>query len=172
MAVQVAFLRAINVGARRVSMQKLRDAFEKMSLDDVETFIASGNVIFRSTRKAADLEGVISAKLEKALGFEVVTFVRSAAQIKRIVAAPPFRSPADVHVGFLKKAASAGAKKALDEISNDVDSVTAKGREVFWLARQGMGRATVSGAKLEKALGQPTTLRSLKMLRRLESKLT
>ena len=42
----IAFLRAINVGGHTVTMMKLRKEFEALGLQDVETFIASGNVIF------------------------------------------------------------------------------------------------------------------------------
>ena len=44
----VAFLRAINVGGRRVKMHHLRELFESLGFSNVETFIASGNVIFDS----------------------------------------------------------------------------------------------------------------------------
>jgi len=44
----VAFLRAINVGGHVVTMAQLKRAFEAVPLASVETFIASGNVIFES----------------------------------------------------------------------------------------------------------------------------
>ena len=46
-----AFLRAINVGGHNVTMEKLRGLFEASGFKDVETFIASGNVIFTSNSK-------------------------------------------------------------------------------------------------------------------------
>lgn len=172
MALQVAFLRAVNVGKRRVSMDRLRQPFLDLGYEDVATFIASGNVIFRATGKAAALESSIEPALEDALGFPVVTFVRPASDVARVVRDQPFDAPDDsVHVGFLKKAPAAAARKALDALSNDVDVVTVERRDVYWMASSGMGRATISGASIEKALGQPTTFRSLKMLRRLEAKL-
>src|SRR5687767_6153675 len=171
MGVHVAFLRAINVGNRRVSMERLRKPFEDLGFDDVTTFIASGNVIFSTREKAAAVEAEVEPALTKALGFEVVAFVRAASGIGRIVRGQPFSGADDsVHVGFLKKAATAPVKRALDDLRNDVDTVTARGREVYWLASAGMGRARVSGSLLEKTLGQPTTLRSLKMLKRLHAK--
>ncbi|HLE57521.1 MAG TPA: DUF1697 domain-containing protein, partial [Rhodothermia bacterium] len=42
----IAFLRAINVGGHTVTMADLRTHFESLGFDRVETFIASGNVIF------------------------------------------------------------------------------------------------------------------------------
>lgn len=174
MALHVAFLRAINVGRRRVSMDRLRAPFVELGFEGVSTFIASGNVIFRGDGKPAEVEPNIEAALGGALGFEVVAFVRSAGSIARIVRDQPFDGGDDdsVHVGFLKKAATAGGKRALEALGTDVDTVTVKGPQIYWLARGGMGRATVSGATLEKAVGGPTTFRSLKMLRRLHDKLT
>jgi hypothetical protein len=89
-----------------------------------------------------------------------------------VAKADPFRGESDlVHVGFLKKAPTQAARRALESLSNDTDVLQAQGKQIYWLARGGMGRATVSGAAIEKALGQASTLRSLKMLRRLQAKL-
>lgn len=53
MARFVAFLRAINVGgSRAVRMETLRRIFESFGFAKVDTFLASGNVVFESTRKA------------------------------------------------------------------------------------------------------------------------
>lgn len=155
-------------------MDRLRAAFEDLGYEDVATFIASGNVVFRTRDKAPDAEAAIEAALAEDLGFEVVAFVRPASSIPRLVREQPFSGPdvADaVHVGFLKKGATVSARRAVEALGNETDTVTVRGKEVYWLARAGMGRATVSGALLEKTLRQQTTLRSLKMLRRLEQKL-
>lgn len=175
MVVHVAFLRAINVGNRRVSADRLRRPFEDLGFQDVSTFIASGNVIFGSDDKGVDLEAVIEPWLTKAVGFDVITFIRPVSRLARIVGEVPLPHDGSddlVHVGFLKKATTASTRRALNAIGNDTDTVTSRSKEIYWLARQGMGRATVSGAALEKALGQPTTFRSLKMLRRLHARLS
>ena len=49
----VAFLRAINVGGHTVKMDQLRRLFERLGFSKVETFIASGNVIFESASRSA-----------------------------------------------------------------------------------------------------------------------
>ena len=48
----VAFLRAINVGGHIVKVQDLRRIFESCAFAGVETFIASGNVVFESSERA------------------------------------------------------------------------------------------------------------------------
>ena len=87
----VAFLRAINVGGRRVKMDHLRKLFEALGTSNVETFIASGNVIFDS--EADDprvLERKIEDHLQESLGYEVATFVRSTSELAGIARYRPF----------------------------------------------------------------------------------
>ena len=77
----VAFLRAVNVGGRVVKMTELKKIFEGAGLEDVSTFIASGNVIFASAKPPQKLEPQIQAALQKALGYSVVTMIRSSAEV-------------------------------------------------------------------------------------------
>src|SRR5215510_10726143 len=109
MARQVAFLRAINVGGHTVTMARLREIFEDLGFDDVETFIASGNVIFTAGRQTgAALERTTAARLEDVLGYEVVTFIRTADEVVAIGSYKAF-PPAQVQsagaycVGFLTR---------------------------------------------------------------------
>jgi uncharacterized protein (DUF1697 family) len=74
----IAFLRAINVGGHTVKMETLRSLFETFGFSEVETFLASGNVIFESPEQdRTALESMIASGLQKALGYEVATFIRT-----------------------------------------------------------------------------------------------
>ena len=87
----VAFLRAINVGGHVVKMEALRKLFESMGLSRVETYIASGNVIFETeARKPGALEKKIEDELKIALGYAVGTFLRSIPELTSIVETIPF----------------------------------------------------------------------------------
>src|SRR5687768_4657369 len=92
----IAFLRAINVGGHTVKMDRLRQLFEELGFANVETFIASGNVIFetRSTKMPA-LEKKIERHLHAALGYEVTTFIRTPAELTAVAALQPF-APGDL----------------------------------------------------------------------------
>ena len=80
----IAFLRGINLGKRRPAMSELKALFEKMGFAEVETFIASGNILFSSkVTDAGKLEAQIAKHLEAALGYDVDTFVRTAAEVVR-----------------------------------------------------------------------------------------
>ena len=81
-----AFLRAINVGGRVVKMEALRRFFESLDFANVETVIASGNVLFDASSKSEKaLEKKIQDHLHTKLGYEVATFVRSPAEMDAIV---------------------------------------------------------------------------------------
>ena len=72
----IAFLRAINVGGHTVTMDRLRALFTSLGFTRVETFIASGNVIFDTpSRSPTKLESNIEQHLQLALGYEVRTFL-------------------------------------------------------------------------------------------------
>ena len=87
----IAFLRAINVGGHTVKMDRLRQHFESLGFANVETFIASGNVVFETTAMdTAALETRIAAALHAALGYEVATFIRTEAELSGIAEYQPF----------------------------------------------------------------------------------
>src|SRR5262249_14987025 len=105
----VALLRAINVGKRIVKMDRLRAEFEAIGFKNVETLIASGNVLFDSPSKSsAALEKRIEAHLFEALGYEVDTYVRTPTELADVCALRPFADSAEhaasnaLYVGFVK----------------------------------------------------------------------
>ena len=87
----IAFLRAINVGGHTVKMDVLRQQFEMLGFLKVETFIASGNMIFESPQKnTRALEKTVEQQLRAALGYEVATFIRTATELSAIAHYQPF----------------------------------------------------------------------------------
>jgi uncharacterized protein (DUF1697 family) len=168
----IAFLRAINVGGRVVKMEELRRLFESFGCENVETFIASGNVIFDSPRDSERaLAVLIESGLQRALGYEVKTFLRSDAEVARIAAQDPSGSgEGTLFIAFLAAAPSPAAKAKLLGAQTDVDEFHVDGREVYWHCRVRSSDSKVSGAKLEKVLGMSATLRNVNTVRRLAAK--
>lgn len=168
----IAFLRAINVGGHVVKMDRLRSLFEALKLKNVETFIASGNVIFDTTSSdEAALTARIERHLEKALGYSVATFLRTPRELDRVREYEPFaREELERHtlyVGFLQSRPSRGAQQKLDALRTTTDDLHVAGREIYWLLRTRFSESKLTGASLEKALGMPTTLRNINTVRRL-----
>jgi uncharacterized protein (DUF1697 family) len=170
----IAFLRAINVGGHTVKMDRLRALFQALDLEDVETFIASGNVIFRSpSADAAALETRIEAHLKAELGYEVATFLRTPAQVAASAADQPFGEIADAHglyIGYTRSAPAATARDALVALSTENDDLAVHGREVYWLCRVRVSDSKLTGGRLEKALGMPLTVRNVTTVRKLAEK--
>ena len=171
-----AFLRAINVGGHTVKMDVLRQLFESLGFSNVETFIASGNVIFEA--KKADgksLEKRIEKALKEALGYEVSTFIRTDAEFTAIAAYKPFPqslldSAAALNIGFLADDPEAVTKQKLISLKTDIDDFHIHGRELYWLCRKKQSESKISNVVLEKALGLKTTLRGINTINKMTEK--
>jgi uncharacterized protein (DUF1697 family) len=170
----VAFLRAINVGGHVVKMERLRALFEGMGAANVETFIASGNVIFDTSRKnPAALERDIEAALRKGLGYEVTTFLRTLPEVAAVAVHSPFApgeaSPDAQYVGFLKAAPDAAACAAVARFSNPSHELLVHGREIYWLRRD---RLLELAGGLDKVLAGGVTFRNVTTVRRIAARWT
>jgi uncharacterized protein (DUF1697 family) len=170
----VAFLRAINVGGHRVKMDRLRSLFEELGFANVETFIASGNVIFEVPEEdTRALEKRIEEHLKNSLGYAVTTFLRTPEELERIVKYRPFEeySPESEdfrqYVAFITTAHGDEMQVKLDTLRTATDEFHINGREIYWLRRINVGESEFSGDVLEKVIGIPATMRNCTTLRKL-----
>jgi uncharacterized protein (DUF1697 family) len=173
----IAFLRAINVGGHVVKMDQLRHLFEGLGFSNVETLIASGNLIFDSkSRTAQTLEKKIEDYLEEALGYKVATFIRSPSDLAALVQYKPFVESElnaegnTLYIGFLGKRPSDEGIRGVLALTTAVDDFHVHEREVYWLRRRTVGESNFSGALLERALRMQATFRNLNTVKRLASK--
>ena len=172
----VALLRAINVGGHTVKMDHLRRLFEAIGFANVETFIASGNVIFESkSGNPKALERKIEKHLSETLGYEVATFVRATSELEIVSAYKPF-SDAELnkhalYIGFVADRLGDQAKQKLLSYCTEIDDLHVQGREVYWLCRtKKMSDSKFSGALLEKILGMQATFRNSTTVRKIAAK--
>ncbi len=177
MPTYIALLRAINVGGHQVKMDYLRALFEEMGMRNVESFIASGNIIFGSrTNNSVALAAKIEKHLQAALGYPVATFLRTTEEVNSIASYEPFGAgalAADVHavyIGFMASAPDQTAQEKLLSYNSKVEEFHVSGREVYWLTRASVGESKFSGAQLEKVLGRAVTLRNSTTVRKLAAK--
>ena len=170
----VAFLRAINVGKRRMEMASLRRELEAIGLADVESYIASGNAIFTSRLGAKRLEQEIEAQIEAAFGYVAEAFVRPASRLAEIVDLAPF-GPLDAGhthlVAFLRSEPSATERAAIESLTGEVDELVVDGAEVHWRI-VGTSQDTALKPRDWKAAGAGlNTTRNITMLTKLAAKL-
>ena len=157
---RLALLRGINVGGKNlVKMAELRDAFATLGAEDVQTVIASGNVLYRGTPGAAELEAGLSERFGIALKVVVLT----ADELLAVVDTAPdgFGEPQDnCDVLFLRPPLTAAAAFALFDPREGIDRVW-QGERVVYFARL---RARASGSRLSNVIALPEykemTLRS------------
>ena len=158
-----AFLRAVNLGKnRRVTNDRLKELFEEAGAAEVAPFRTSGNVVFESSR---DMARTLEPHLEKALGHEMVIFLRTAAELKEIAAAEPFptkdvkRSKGKLQVVLFEKKPTAAVKKKVLALATDQDRLAFGKRELFWLPSGGYMDAELDRKALDELLG-PSTVRT------------
>ena len=158
-----AFLRAVNLGRnRRVTSAQLKSLFEEVGAEDVATFRTSGNVVFEASR---DMVRELEPHLEKALGHEMVIFLRTASEVKEIAARTPFpakdveRSKGKLQVSLLEKKPSAATQKKALALATDQDRLTFGKRELYWLPSGGTMESELDRKALDELLG-PTTMRT------------
>lgn len=172
----IAFLRAINVGGHTVKMNYLRQLFEALGFSNVETFVASGNVIFESpTENTQTLEKQIENQLQQSLGYAVATFIRSTGELAAIAQYQPFPAAEleaghPLYIAFLPTSPTGEAQQKLMAFRTEVDDFRVHKREVYWLCRKKMSESTFSGALLEKSIGLPATLRNSTTVKKLAAK--
>jgi uncharacterized protein (DUF1697 family) len=157
-----ALLRGINLGSRnRVAMPALRELFEAMGFTDVETYVQSGNVVFSATSKPQ--AAAIVKRIEKDLKATSPVLLRSAAELKKLVAGNPFGA-ADTHVTLLEDKPTAANLKGIADITFPPDKFKVVGRDVYLHCPNGYGRSKLNNAFWEKKLSTVATTRNWKTI--------
>lgn len=169
----IAFLRAINVGGTTIlKMSDLKQMFESFGLENVETYIQTGNVIFESQEgRASVLEKQIERQLEAAVGKQIRLFVRTIREVAALVAACPFdpQEGETVHVVILEKKPAKQSIDALLALRNEADDFAVHGTQAFNL-RRNRETSVFSNQLVEKTLGVAGTTRNLTTLKKLVEK--
>lgn len=154
----VALLRGINVGGNNlIKMAELKTCIEQAGLEDVRTYIQSGNVLFNSPEAdPAKLAATIEAALAKSFGYKTWVLVKSAAQMKRIVNGAPKGfggEPAEYRYDVIYLHQPLTAAEAMKDMSlkEGVDQAFA-GRNVLYFSRL---TAKAASSRLSRIIGTP-----------------
>lgn len=177
MPVYGAFLRAMNVGGRRVTNDELCASFESMGFEGVFAFLASGNVVFESpSRSLRKLKRQIEEGLESDLGYAVPTCVRTAAEIHEMANRQPFpetsvaASASNPQVAVLSRRPSATERDAATSLATPDDLLAIVDGEMYWLPKGTLSDSSLNVKAIETILG-PMTIRTQRTLVRLAAKL-
>jgi len=170
----VALLRAVNVAGNKVDMAALRSGLTGLGLEGVQTYVQSGNVVFRAGRDDPQAHATtIASLIATQTGLDVTVLVLRAAELAGIAAANPFSGAgADektLHVTFLAAPAAAGAAvfAALKLPAQDGEQAVLHDRVVYLRLPHGYGRSKLSNAYFERVLRAPATTRNWRTVKTL-----
>lgn len=169
MPTYIAFLRAINLGARRkFPKDAIREAAEAAGFTDVETYINTGNVRVTSRlRSRGRVEAALEGAFAERAGFEVPTIVLTPAELVAIAdEAEGFGHSGRHYVSLLKEEPSAEAVRQVEERSTAGEVAKVGGRAVHLLLGENYHGARLTNAVVEKTLGVATN-RNLTVIREL-----
>ncbi|HZV12212.1 MAG TPA: DUF1697 domain-containing protein [Candidatus Kapabacteria bacterium] len=163
----IAFLRAVNVGGRVVKMDKLRDMFVSLGVKNVKTYIQSGNVIFDAGGNISALRKKIETLLQKELGYEIPTMIRTVAEVANIAENNPLKKVklaegAKTYVSFLSEEPAKEVVRSLLALNNEDLTFHISKSEVYSIiSKKASDKAPFSNAYLEKKIGMAATTRNL-----------
>ncbi len=161
----IALLRGINVGGNnRLPMRDLVSILEEISLQNVQTYIQSGNVVFQTDRtNLPELAHEIGATIGQSHGFMPQVMLLRLQELETVVARNPFpEAQTDhktLHFYFLESVPSAPDLALLGSLKTEREQFQLIEKVFYLHAPDGIGRSKLA-TKVEKALGVATTARN------------
>ena len=183
MPVLICFLRGINVGGHAIiKMDALRALLLSLKFEEPQTYVQSGNVIFKtSERDLGLLTARIKQAIEKKFACSPGVVLRTVADLRAVVSNNPFAKrtniePAKLHAFFLAARPAKSAAENLRQLAIQPEELHLIGRELFIYFPDGAGKSKLPWARVDKALQTQGTGRNwnsvtkiLEMAERLDS---
>ena len=165
METYIALFRGVNVGgSHMLPMKELKLLLERNGCCDVQTYIQSGNAIFRSA--VSDVEQLakqISAAVSKGYGFAPRVLLLTRAELEKAAAANPFpeasENPTSVHLFFLTEPPAKADLKGCEAIKATTERFALKGNVFYLHTPDGIGASKLA-QRAEKLLAVPATARN------------
>ncbi len=167
MPVIISLLRGVNVvGHNKIKMDALRALYESMGLRNPQTYIQSGNVIFKAPeRHLIRLARKIQDGIARKFGFRPEVILRTSIELREVIARNPFAKrrgiePSKLLVTFLASDPGPDARAAIMKLKPKPEELRLVGRELYIYFPNGQGRSKLSWAIIERTLKTPGTGRN------------
>ncbi len=174
MPVFISMLRGVNVGGHnKIKMEELRALYESLGFQNPRSFIQSGNVLFRTKeRNCAAIAKRISDAIERKFGFRPAVILRTASELREVIASNPFASregidPSRLAVSFLEVGTTGEIREKLLAIKCEPEELRVQERELFVYFPNGMARPKLSMSTVERILKTPCTVRNWNTVQKL-----
>ena len=175
MVAYVSMIRGINVGGKKVKMDRLKELYKSLDFEDVKTYIQSGNVIFESKElDKIKLSHIIEKEIAEIFNFDVKVLLRTKNEMINVINGNPFKQEDFNHlyVTFLSDIPSEKLIKDLactidENIENKSDKYNIIGKEIYLFLPNGYGRTKLNNNFFEKKLDISATTRNWRTVNRL-----
>jgi uncharacterized protein (DUF1697 family) len=151
-------------------MDRLRKSLESVGFEQVQTYIQSGNVIFKTAKLSpATISKRIEDKILADFGFPVSVITRTANELAKAIQGNPFLKDHSInlerlHVTFLSDMPSPDALKKLAALTMPPDKSCCSGKELYLYLPNGMSESSLMKSPLERTLSVITTTRNWKTI--------
>ena len=155
-------------------MPELAAIFEEAGCENVRTYIASGNVVYRADANLARrIPDLVAEAIQEGYGFDCPIVTRNAAELEAVVAGNPYADeaatdPRTVHVAFLRDRPAKANVEALDPDRSPPDTFVVEGREVYLHCPDGVARSKLTNQWLDSRLETVSTSRNWRTVRKLQ----
>jgi uncharacterized protein (DUF1697 family) len=163
----IAMLRGVNlVSYQRIRMDALKSLCLSLGLRDVQTYIQSGNIVFRDRGEdSVTVAQRLEEKMEAEFGFRPAVIVRTASEMRKVIAKNPFAGraaidPSRLLVVFLNNAPTRPARDQLLALPCEPEELRISNRELYIYYPDGMARPKIPLVRIEKVLQCSSTGRN------------
>lgn len=167
----IALFRGINVVGRRiVPMKELKVLLANAGCLDVQTYIQSGNALFRSDADPATLSRQLASAVSSRYGFEPHVIVKTLSQLEKAAAGNPFpeadAQPTTLHLFFLAKAPKKADMASLEALRTGSERFALQGTTFYLYTPDGFGGSKLA-QRAERLLGVEATARNWRTVKTL-----
>lgn len=171
----VAFLRGINVrGKRKVPMAELRAMCERLNLQNVKTYIQSGNIVFKSSMaQTNDIAILLHNEIQKHFNFNVPVIVKTVNELSQIIEKNPFVSQEDITANriYFVLLNSLPAIELLENLSEETfenEEYVVIDNCLYLKCALGYGKAKLNNNLIERKLKVLATTRNYRTMNKLQ----
>jgi uncharacterized protein (DUF1697 family) len=166
----ISLLRGVNVGGKKVEMEKLRKDYKSLGFTNIRSYIQSGNVVFETSLRN-NLAETIEKKIKRSFDLDVEVFIRTESELREIVDNNPFRAKdlTKLHVTFLREKPREIPDAEIAGVKDKAEDYQFYGREVYLFCPNGYGHTRLSNSLFERKLKILATTRNWKTVNTLLS---
>ncbi len=121
MVTYISMIRGINIGGKKIKMDKLKELYRSLDFKDIKTYIQSGNVIFESTESdPLKLSHIIEKRISEIFDFDVKVLIKTKNEMMNVINRNPFKKEDlnHIYVTFLFDIPS---EKLINDLNDIID---------------------------------------------------